>query len=56
MVVTDRYKYILYDEGKNREQLMDLENDLYEMKNSANEPENEKVLKEHRMMFSRSFR
>lgn len=56
MVVTDRYKYILYDEGKNREQLMDLEKDLYEMKNSANEPENEKVLKEHRMMFSRSFR
>ncbi|WP_242203542.1 sulfatase family protein [Aestuariivivens insulae] len=34
-LVTDKYKYVIYGQGKNREQLFDLEKDPYEMTNLA---------------------
>ena len=53
MVVSGRYKYILYDEGKNREQLMDLVDDPGEMKNHINVPANKTVLARHRELLDR---
>jgi len=47
-VVTQRHKYILYDEGASREQLMDLEADPFETRNAAQDPENQAVLAECR--------
>ena len=44
MIVTDRYKYALYDKGENREQLYDLELDPYEMKNFANSADHQDIL------------
>ena len=38
MVRDDRYKYILWDHGANREQLFDLLEDPYETVNRSNEP------------------
>ena len=43
-LVTSRYKYILYDEGASREQLMDLEKDPHETRNAAKDPGNEKIV------------
>ena len=51
MIVTERYKYMLYDAGKNREQLIDLELDPGEMKNSALDPAYREILEKHRAMF-----
>ena len=51
MVVTDRYKYILYDEGASREQLMDLEEDPHEMRNAAHDPDKQEVLAECQELF-----
>ena len=48
MVRSSRYKYIVYDSGKNREQLIDLEKDPGEMQNLAADPANAPVLAEHR--------
>ena len=47
-LVTDRYKYALYDNGANREQLYDLEADPGETTNYASDPENAQVLGELR--------
>lgn len=55
MVMTDRYKYMQYDAGKNREQLMDLENDPHETRNALLDPVLEDVLREHRERFARHF-
>ncbi len=44
MLVNGRYKYILYDAGKNKEQLHDLKLDPYEMKNFINSPEHQEIL------------
>ncbi len=55
MIVTDRYKYMLYNEGANREQLMDLEKDPNEMQNSANIAENQDVLEKHRKLYAEIF-
>jgi len=51
MLRSERYKYVLYDVGKNREQLIDLENDPGEMKNLATNPTYQDILREHRECF-----
>jgi choline-sulfatase len=48
MVRTERYKYVVYDSGANREQLVDLRNDPGEMRNLAQDPSAQSVLQEHR--------
>jgi len=48
MIVSERFKYMMHDEGEHAEQLMDLEKDPYEMKNSAHLPEHKEVLDEYR--------
>lgn len=50
MVVTDRYKYFLFDGGENREQLFDLEKDPGEMNPVTNEKKYIKILNSHRKM------
>ncbi len=44
MIVSARWKYMLHNEGAHREQLMDLVNDPYEMRNAASLPENKEIL------------
>ena len=48
MVRTDRYKYIAYDRGRCREQLIDMEADPGEMKNVADRADLAEVLQQHR--------
>ena len=47
---TDRYKYIVYDSGSPREQLIDVAQDPGEMKNLATDPAFADVLKRHRRL------
>lgn len=47
---TPRYKYVLYDLGKNREMLYDMEKDRGEMRNLAVEKAYQKVVEEHRRL------
>jgi choline-sulfatase len=51
MVVADRYKYMLYDEGEHREQLIDLQDDPGEMRNAANNPAYTAILGKQREIF-----
>jgi arylsulfatase A-like enzyme len=48
MVRSKRYKYCLYDLGKRREELFDLEKDPTEMVNIARKKSSGKILQEHR--------
>jgi len=48
MVRTDDYKYIVYDKGNLKEQLIDMKNDPGEMHNLAIDPEYREVLDLHR--------
>jgi choline-sulfatase len=48
MLLSAQFKYVLYDRGKNREQLYDLGKDPGEMKNFAADPAYAAVLREHR--------
>ena len=48
MVAGERYKYVLYDEGRNREQLVDLESDPGEMACVTDDPRLSGVLEGHR--------
>ena len=50
MVRTAGYKYVLYDRGKYREQLFDMEKDRGEMRNLAVEKRYRPVLEEHRAL------
>ena len=50
MVRTERYKYIVYDEGSGREQLFDLEVDPHEIRNLVADPEFQAELNEHRKL------
>ncbi len=50
MVRTDRYKYIVYDSGSPREQLIDLADDPGEMRNLALDPAAADVLRGHRQL------
>jgi len=48
MLRTARYKYTIYNKGKCREQLFDMEKDPGEMNNLAIVPEYQSILKQHR--------
>jgi len=48
MVRSDRYKYCIYDTGKRRQALFDMQNDPGETKNLATAPLYAKVLNQHR--------
>jgi arylsulfatase A-like enzyme len=50
MVLTDRYKYILFDGGENREQLFDLQVDPGELKPVTQDPAYVHQLVAHREM------
>lgn len=50
MVRTPKYKYVLYEAGKNREMLYDMENDRGEMRNLAIERQYKEVIKQHRTL------
>jgi arylsulfatase A-like enzyme len=50
MVCTDRFKYCLYDDGKNREQFIDRQTDPGEMINLAGRPEYAAELNRHRRL------
>ena len=52
MVRTKRYKYCVYDSGKNREQLTDLEKDSGEMINLADNENYKEILDQHRRLLS----
>ncbi len=55
MIVTDRYKYMRYDEGENAEQLIDLVADPHEMRNAAGDAGNQAILEELRLRFAETF-
>jgi len=50
MVRTGRYKYCLYDSGRDPEQLTDLKTDPGEMQNLAKDPAHKATLKKHRRL------
>ena len=50
MVRTERYKYVVYDTGRRREQLFDLESDPGEIKTLVAEPEYQVELNRHRKL------
>jgi arylsulfatase A-like enzyme len=52
MVRSQRYKYCVYSEGRQRESLVDLEADPGEMVNLAGDPRYRKILEEHRAMLA----
>jgi len=56
LVRTDRTKYIVYQSGSPREQLIDLTQDPGEMKNLASDPACAEVLKEHRWLLKQWYR
>jgi arylsulfatase A-like enzyme len=49
-VRTERWHYVLWDEGKAGEMLLDLANDPFELKNLASDPAYAKVVKEMRQL------
>lgn len=53
MLRTDRYKYVVYESGRNREQLLDLADDPGEMINLASDPARAAVLMEHRRLLKK---
>lgn len=52
MIRTKKYKYCIYDNGENREQLFDMENDPGEMNNLAYKKEYVEELNRHRKLIS----
>jgi choline-sulfatase len=55
MIVSERFKYMLYDEGVNREQLIDLLTDPGEMRNAIGDPEHQRILEHLRTELSDVF-
>jgi arylsulfatase A-like enzyme len=54
-VVTDRFKYCLYDIGANREQLLDLESDPWECENAIDNPVHRQTVESLRASFLKTF-
>jgi arylsulfatase A-like enzyme len=52
MVKSERYKYWIYSQGKQRESLFDTKNDPGEMINLATDPKFQSILTEHRKMLA----
>lgn len=50
LVRTPHYKYVLYEAGKNREMLYDMQNDRGEMRNLAIEHKHQDIVKQHRTL------
>ena len=50
MAVTLDHKYMLYDAGSNREQLIDLQADPHETRNAAGDPAKRQILADHRRL------
>lgn len=50
LVRTPHYKYVLYEAGKNREMLYDMQNDRGEMRNLAIEHRYREIVKQHRAL------
>ncbi|NOZ19752.1 MAG: DUF4976 domain-containing protein, partial [Planctomycetes bacterium] len=48
MMRSNRYKYNVYQSGKHREQLIDLQTDPGDMNNLADDPAHKDVLEQHR--------
>lgn len=55
MAVSSKFKYALYDNGKNREQLYDLARDPWETADFANDPGLERTMKEHSTFIVENF-
>jgi choline-sulfatase len=55
MVVTPESKYVLYDDGASREQLVDLAADPGEMRNAAGDPEKARTLERMRDLFAEAY-
>ena len=55
MIVTRDYKYMLHDEGENREQLIDLLNDPGEMRNAIDDSDLKFNRDNHRKLFESAF-
>ncbi|MFC1608450.1 sulfatase, partial [Candidatus Latescibacterota bacterium] len=55
MIVTHDYKYMLHDEGDNREQLIDLRNDPGEMRNAIGDSDRTFNRERHRKLFEKAF-
>jgi len=53
MIRTERFKYYIFDQGKQREMLIDMVKDPGEMVNLVADGKFAKVLEEHRMLFER---
>ena len=53
MVRSDRFKYIVFSRGTNREQLVDMQEDPGEMNNLALSPEQHGILEKHRSMLEK---
>ncbi|MFW6163852.1 MAG: sulfatase [Planctomycetota bacterium] len=50
-IVAERFKYLLYDQGAHREQLMDLGGDPHETRNAAGDPDKQDALAQLRQRF-----
>ena len=55
MIVSKRYKYIVYDKGEKEEQLLDLQESPSEMHNVVHDSAKQNVLSLHRTLFSETF-
>lgn len=55
MIITESYKYQIYDTGKNHEQLIDLQNDSGEMRNAIGDSDKVTIVHRHRKLFGDAF-
>jgi len=55
MIISKRYKYIVYDKGKKEEQLLDLQESPWEMHNVAHDSDKQNILSLHRALFIVTF-
>lgn len=54
-VITERFKYAVYDVGGREEQLTDLESDPHETRNALRDPGKRETLEELRLLFGKMF-